>query len=259
MMLLKLLTTALTIIFANSLCLANINEKAEVLTAFCDLNNEQSIGANAMKRIIYKTGEKINGLIYLKDVDPYVRKSGATDRRALFQCECGNQFEATINTVRKGNTQSCGCLQKKVSSKKLITHGFSQLPIYKVWKNMKRRCYNKNHKSFKDYGGRGIKVYPEWMDNPEAFVKWSFNNGYKKGLQLDRINNDANYSPDNCRFVTPKVNTRNRRSTKIRITDLRKIHKTKLDNPEIKSTEIAKVYDVHPSTIRKILKRKIVV
>lgn len=244
---------------ANSLRLANSNEKAEMLTAFCSKTNEQNIRANVMKRINYLSGQKINGVVYIKDVAPYTRKNGTQDRKALFQCKCGNQFESVISIVKKGNTQSCGCLHSRISSERLTQHGFSQTAIYKVWKNMRSRCYNPKHKSFKDYGGRGIKVCDEWINNPSVFVNWAISNGYKKGLQLDRINNDGNYEPNNCRFVTPKVNTRNRRNTKIGFSDIREINLLKKQNPKLTTVEIAERYRVNPATIRKILSRKAVV
>lgn len=77
---------------------------------------------------------------------------------------------------------------------------------------MKGRCFTKKSKAYKNYGGRGITVCTEWLNNFSLFKKWCEENGYKKGLQLDRIDNDKNYSPDNCRFVTPSENLRNKRN-----------------------------------------------
>ena len=85
--------------------------------------------------------------------------------------------------------------------------------LYGVWCSMKSRCENPNRPKFKDYGNRGIEVCEEWQDSWN-FVQWAVSHGYRKGLQLDRIDNDKGYSPDNCRFVTPKENSRNRRNTK---------------------------------------------
>jgi len=94
------------------------------------------------------------------------------------------------------------------------THGFSaDFPkLYGVWMTMKSRCKNPNRLKYKDYGGRGINICSEWED-AEVFCKWALENGYKDGLQIDRINNDGDYEPSNCRFVTPKENSRNRRNT----------------------------------------------
>lgn len=78
---------------------------------------------------------------------------------------------------------------------------------------MRNRCENPKREKYKDYGGRGIKVCDEWH-NVSNFVSWALNNGYEKGLQLDRKDNNGNYCPENCHFVTPKENSRNRRNTK---------------------------------------------
>ena len=81
------------------------------------------------------------------------------------------------------------------------------------FKNIKNRCYNQRHRSYKDYGGRGIFVCDEWLENPQRFVEWSMSHGFRDDLQLDRIDNDGPYSPDNCRWVTAFQNSRNRRNT----------------------------------------------
>ena len=84
--------------------------------------------------------------------------------------------------------------------------------LFNIWQTMKSRCENPNREKYKDYGGRGIKVCEEWHD-AEVFCKWALANGYNGGLQIDRIDNDGNYEPSNCRWVTPKENSRNRRNT----------------------------------------------
>lgn len=86
--------------------------------------------------------------------------------------------------------------------------------LYSVWVSMIHRCENPQRKKYKDYGARGIAVCKEWHE-PNAFMDWAEDNGYAEGLQLDRINNDGNYEPTNCRWVTPKENSRNRRNTKL--------------------------------------------
>ena len=82
--------------------------------------------------------------------------------------------------------------------------------LYPVWTSMKQRCFNEKNKTYKYYGGRGITVCEEWL-NPSKFIDWCINNGWKEGLQIDRINNDGNYDPLNCRFVTRRTNINNRR------------------------------------------------
>lgn len=94
-------------------------------------------------------------------------------------------------------------------------HGLSHEPLFNVLSKMHYRCENENHSEYKNYGGRGITVCKEWsMDNASAFIAWAMEHGYQKGLEIDRIDNNKGYSPDNCRFVTRKENTRNRRSNR---------------------------------------------
>jgi len=90
-------------------------------------------------------------------------------------------------------------------------HGFSYHKLYSVYKNMTQRTSNILHKSFNDYGGRGITVCDEWKSNKKSFFEWAISSGYKEGLTLDRRDNDKGYSPDNCRWVTQTIQTRNTR------------------------------------------------
>lgn len=83
--------------------------------------------------------------------------------------------------------------------------------LYRIWRNMRRRCYKSSAKNYNYYGGRGIKVCDEWVDNFDAFHDWSTDNGYNNDLTLDRIDVNANYSPSNCRWVTWKVQNNNAR------------------------------------------------
>jgi predicted RNA-binding Zn-ribbon protein involved in translation (DUF1610 family) len=94
------------------------------------------------------------------------------------------------------------------------THGQSAHPLFGVWAAAKDRCYRQLSKDYKRYGARGITVCDEWMHDFEAFFKWAIANGWKKGLELDREDNEGNYSPVNCRFVTHRVNCNNKTSSK---------------------------------------------
>lgn len=96
------------------------------------------------------------------------------------------------------------------------THGTSLDPLYNIFKAMHNRCEDPKNPAYPRYGGRGISVCDEWsLENVHAFISWANENGWKKGLQIDRIDNNKGYSPNNCRFVSSKENSRNRRSNKI--------------------------------------------
>ena len=88
-------------------------------------------------------------------------------------------------------------------------HGLYYHPLYRVWAGMKHRCGNEDADYYKDYGGRGISVCDEWIENPKSFIKWALSHGWEKGLEIDRENNDGNYTPNNCRFVDRTTNNNN--------------------------------------------------
>lgn len=85
--------------------------------------------------------------------------------------------------------------------------------LYHIWDGMKARCYNMNHVAYKNYGGRGISVCKDWRKNFESFYKWAIENGYQERLTIDRIDNDGDYCPQNCRWATYQEQSENRRNT----------------------------------------------
>jgi len=159
-----------------------------------------------MKKLEIKPGCHIGRLTIIKEVEPHVTPGGHKLRKVLCECSCKNRtkVEVQLNNLRSGATTSCGCIQKE----KVTTHGLFNHPLYKVCNDMKKRCSNKKDKY---YGGRGITVCDEWLNDFKAFYDWCMSNGWKQGLEIDRINSDKGYSPDNCRFVTSSENNANRR------------------------------------------------
>lgn len=131
----------------------------------------------------------------------------------LCKCECGKETTTRGVHLTKGLTKSCGCLIRELNVQKWTTHGEShRTPEWRAWQNMKARCTNPKIKQWKDYGGRGISVCPEWGDSYEAFLAYV---GRKPSPQhsLDRFpNNDGNYEPGNVRWATTKEQVNNRRN-----------------------------------------------
>jgi len=151
-------------------------------------------------------GNKYNRLTVVAELD---QRHKGNLKRCVCICECGNFCSAQDWMVRIGRTKSCGCLVKE--AKQNVTHGLRKHPLYKIWTSMKNRCTNPVSDSFPDYGGRGISVCQVWMEDFKSFYEWSIKDGWKKGLEIDRIDVNGNYSPDNCRYVNTMINALNRR------------------------------------------------
>lgn len=130
------------------------------------------------------------------------------------KCDCGDIDFYDLMYLKVFHTQSCGCLNSDLARERWSTSGgvsVSHPEIHKAWTNLVDRCTNKNHRKYAGYGGRGITVCDEWINSPQNFVAWSLENGWAKGLEIDRIDNNSGYSPGNCRWVTDKQNAQNTR------------------------------------------------
>lgn len=155
------------------------------------------------------------GKLTIKTFIESIRSGGQMKRMVIAVCDCGKEKEFMLSSLTRSLTKSCGCYRLQELSINKRTHGKTNCELYSVWAGMKRRCYNPHEVNYKHYGARGIIVCDEWVNDFQAFYDWSINNGYRKGLVIDRENNDGNYCPENCRWVTSLVNSRNRSISKI--------------------------------------------
>lgn len=161
-----------------------------------------------MPKLIDLTGQRFGRMVVIERAD------NSADGRArwLCRCDCGQSKTVLGEHLKKGRTKSCGCAKSESSSKRFKKHGGRNSKLYRIWSNMKDRCNNPDCKVYSDYGGRGIKVCKEWIDDFSAFQKWALANGYKEGLTIDRKDNDKGYSPDNCRWTDRKIQGNNKRN-----------------------------------------------
>ena len=137
---------------------------------------------------------------------------GKQGAKFLCRCECGKEFVARSVDLRKGRVKSCGCVNRRELINKNTKHGYHDHPIYFALSHIKQRCCNPKCAEYQNYGGRGITVCDEWLNNPKSFIDWSIQNGWRKGLTIDRIDNDKGYEPSNCRWVDMNVQENNKRN-----------------------------------------------
>lgn len=129
------------------------------------------------------------------------------------KCDCGNETVVITQYLKKGDTKSCGCIQREATPNK--RHGFSKTRLYGIWSGIIGRCCNSKNHAYRNYGGRGIRICDEWRNDFLAFYKWAYANGYREGLTIERKDVNGNYEPSNCIWATMQEQANNTRRNKI--------------------------------------------
>lgn len=167
------------------------------------------------KRCDDLTGQRFGRLIVME-------RSATIGKKTMWKCrcDCGNIIKVDGYNLRKRITQSCGCLSNDMKSIRATTHGLSNKRLYGVWQNIINRCTNPKSQEYRYYGERGITICDEWRNDFKVFYDWAMANGYdetapKGQCTIDRIDNNKGYFPDNCHWISTKMNCRNTRKNRI--------------------------------------------
>ena len=155
--------------------------------------------------------QEINAPVLIENIGMKYQTLLSSEKRSfgIYKCQCGNLFEARIDQIK--SIKSCGCSRYESIKFLNLSHGLSSHRLNLIWRSMKQRAYNHNNTNYNNYGGRGITVCDEWRNDFISFYDWAMSNGYDKSLSIDRINNDGNYEPSNCRWTTKEVQAQNKR------------------------------------------------
>lgn len=163
-----------------------------------------------MPKIIDITGERFSRLTVVN----FIGTDKAHHKKWKCRCDCGNEIDVLATNLLTGRTKSCGCLRSDYAKENCTNHGETGTRLFNAWQAMIDRCQNPNHKSFNRYGGRGIKICEEWKDYV-VFRSWALENGYSDELSIDRIDNNGNYEPSNCRWANWNEQNNNRSNNRI--------------------------------------------
>lgn len=188
---------------------AQFFEGCQYCECLCDCGNIKKVKAKTLRegksqscgciRTPNLVGMRFGSLTVIRKTEEF-NNAGALLWEAL--CGCGNTVK--LIAWRLATVKSCGCQRG--------THNLRDHPLYTIWANIKQRCYTVSSASYKNYGGRGISVCDEWRQNFKAFYDWSLNNGWLPGLSIERVNNDGNYCPENCKWIPLVSQAENKRS-----------------------------------------------
>lgn len=162
--------------------------------------------------------------------------------RWLCSCDCGEQRNVLAQSLRNGATRSCGCLNRELVAKRETQHGQTGTSTYRTWDAMLQRCTNPKHRKWPDYGGRGIQVCESWKKYEDFFSDMG---ARPDGMTIDRIDNDGDYTPENCRWATPTEQMNNRRNNRVFV----------INGERLTLSQACRKFQINKSTARNRLSR----
>lgn len=197
------------------------------------------------------TGHRFGKWTVLNRAENKISKTGNTFVVWNCVCDCGCQKNVYASSLQSGRSKSCGCEQRSMSREnaKLLftTHGETKTRLYQIWAGVKKRCCNPQAYNYKDYGGRGITMCKEWLNDYLVFKQWAIDNGYAENLSIDRIDVNGNYEPSNCRWADRQMQCNNKRNSR----------KFEIDGVKKTLAEWAREYNVPYKRVHKRIQKGI--
>lgn len=168
-------------------------------------------------RMKINIGDRFGLLTIIQEVEPHITPCGTIRRRVLCKCDCGNTTIRSLINLNKGNTHSCGCINKKRIGdlNRKYTDEQRNSFLYSTWNGIKQRCFDTRSSHYKYYGEKGVTICDEWLNDFTKFFEWCIANGASKGLTIDRIDVNGNYEPSNCRWVDAIAQANNKSKNRL--------------------------------------------